>query len=217
MQGAPLLTCEGPFYLLLTDCVRTLRRLVPVHPRLSEVNELFARVGRPLPPDPEQSFVHGMAIVGRQLGDTISTVGLFDPDPTSGSVMLYAGWQVGGEPCGAPNEGYVPVPGQLLRAVVNDQRVAYTFWRIAGLRGPSFEGTCDKRIPRSRRFILQVSARDFEYWHEATPVVTATSLLCSVDQETIKGRIRGLSHRSRRSTTRRCAAAAKSSIRPRRH
>ena len=68
-------TCEAPFYLLLTDCVRTLRRLVPVHPRLSDVRELFARVGRPLPPDSRQSFVHGMAIVGRQPGDTISTVG----------------------------------------------------------------------------------------------------------------------------------------------
>ena len=69
--------------------------------------------------------MHGLAVTARQLGDTISTVGLFDPDPTSGSVMLYAGWQVDGECCGAPNEGYVPVPGQLLRAVVNDPPVAY--------------------------------------------------------------------------------------------
>jgi len=71
--------------------------------------------------------VHGTAVTARQQGDTISTVGLFDPDPTSGSVMLYAGWQVDGEYCGAPNEGYVPVPEQLLRAVVNDPTVAYWF------------------------------------------------------------------------------------------
>src|SRR5215472_9479164 len=121
-------SCEASFYLLLTDCVATLRRLLRVHPRLSEARELFARANKPLPEDPGQSFIHGMGVIARQPGDTISTVGLFDFDPTSGSVMLYAGWQVNGEPYGAPNEGYVPVPGQLLRAVVNDPRVAYSFW-----------------------------------------------------------------------------------------
>jgi len=126
-------TCDAPFYLLLTDCVRSLRQLVPVHPRLSEVRQLFARTSRSLPRDPGQSFMSGMAVIGRQAGDTISTAGLFDPDPMSGSVMLYAGWQLDGEPYGAPNEGYVPVPGQLLRAVVNDPRVAYAFWHpVAG-------------------------------------------------------------------------------------
>jgi hypothetical protein len=129
-------TCEAPFYLLLTDCVRSLRRLVPVHPRLSGVKELFARANKPLPPDPGQSFMHGMAVIARQTGDTISTVGLFDPDPMWGSINLYAGWQVDGEPFGAPNEGYVPVPGQLLRAVVHDPRVAYSFWLTAGAPTP---------------------------------------------------------------------------------
>jgi hypothetical protein len=129
-------TCNAPFYLLLTDCVRSLRRLVSVHPRLSEVKKLFARANKPLPPDPGQSFAHGMAVIGRQPGDTISTVGLFDPDPTSGSVTLYAGWHVVGEPVGAPNGGYVPVPGQLLRAVVHDPRVAYSFWLTAGSPTP---------------------------------------------------------------------------------
>jgi hypothetical protein len=126
-------TCDAPFYLLLTDCVRSLRRLVPVHPRLSEVKELFARTGRPLPQDSGQIFIPGMAVIARQPGDTISTVGLFDPDPMSGSVMLYAGWQVDGEAYGAPNDGSVPVPGQLLKAIVDDPRVAYSFWRTAGV------------------------------------------------------------------------------------
>jgi hypothetical protein len=121
--------CDAPFYLLMTDCVRSLRRLVPIHPRLCEVRQLFARTGESLPPDPRQVFISGMAILGRQAGDTISTVGLFDPDPTGGSIMLYAGWQVNGEPFGAPNEGYLPVPGQLLREVVNDPRVGFAFWR----------------------------------------------------------------------------------------
>jgi hypothetical protein len=129
-------SCEAPFYLLLTDCVRTLRHLVPVHPRLSEVKELFARLGRRLPPDPGQSFVHGMAIIERQPGDTVSTIALLDPNPAGGSITLYAGWQVDGEPHGAPNEGYVPVPGQLLRAVVHDARVAYSFWPRASAPTP---------------------------------------------------------------------------------
>jgi hypothetical protein len=94
--------CEAPFYLLLTDCVRTLRRLVPVHPKLSEVRELFVRIGRPLPPDPGKPFVHGMAVNARLPGDAISTVALLDPDPSGGLIMLHAGWQVNGDPCGAP-------------------------------------------------------------------------------------------------------------------
>ena len=73
-----------------------------------------------------------MAIFARQAGDAISTIGLMDPDPKSGSITFYAGWQVNGKSYGAPNEGYVPVPGQLLRAVVNDPWIAYWFWRNAG-------------------------------------------------------------------------------------
>ncbi len=125
-------SCEAPFYLLLTDCIRSLRRLVPVHLRLSEVKALFARAGKFLPLDPGQSFVHGMGVITRQSGDTISTVALIDPEPMEGSVVLHAGWQVNDEPFGAPNGGYVPVPGQLLRAVVDDPRVAYSFWLTAG-------------------------------------------------------------------------------------
>ena len=121
--------CDAPFYVLLTDCTRTLRWLVPVHPELSEVKFLFERIGAPLPRDPGRSFMNGMAVIGRQPGDKISTISLLDPDPTGGSVMLYAGWQVNGEPHGAPNDGYVPVPMQLLRAVVNDPEVADSLCR----------------------------------------------------------------------------------------
>ena len=124
-------SCEAPFYLLLTDCISTLRQLVAVHTMLSELRQLFARKDTSLPPDPGQPFSHGMAIFGRQAGDTISTIGLMDPDPQGGSITLYAGWQVNGEPYGAANEGYLPVPDQLLRAVVSDPRVAYWFWRDA--------------------------------------------------------------------------------------
>jgi hypothetical protein len=91
-------TCDAPFYLLLTDCIRSLLRLVPTHPKLTEVRELLARTNGSLPPDPGMRFRSGMAIFGRQPGDTISTVALLDPRPTGGSITLYAGWQVDGEP-----------------------------------------------------------------------------------------------------------------------
>jgi hypothetical protein len=129
-------TCEAPFYLLATDCIHTLRQLVPVHPMLAELRQLFARKGVSLPPDPGQPFEHGMAIFDRQAGDAISTVVLMDPDPMSGSITLYAGWRVDGEPYGAPNDGYVPVPNQLLRAVVSDPRYAYPLW-LSGTTSPT--------------------------------------------------------------------------------
>jgi hypothetical protein len=78
-------TCTAPFYVLLTDCVRTMRRLVPVRPELSEVKLLLERIGLSLPPDPGQSFVHEAAVIRRRPGDKISTIGLFDPNPMGGS------------------------------------------------------------------------------------------------------------------------------------
>jgi hypothetical protein len=95
-------TCTAPFYVLLTDCIQTMRRLVPTHPLLSEVKLLVERSGATLPPDPGHSFKHSMALAHREPGDAISTVGLFDPNPTGGSIMLYAGWQIDGEPMAPP-------------------------------------------------------------------------------------------------------------------
>jgi hypothetical protein len=124
--------CAAPFYVLLTDCVRTLRRLVPVEAALSEVNMLFERVGDHLPSDPGGAFVHGLAIMARQPGDRISTITQLDPNPAGGSIVLYAGWQVEGESYGAPHEGNAPVPMQLLRAVVYDPDIAYSLSRPVG-------------------------------------------------------------------------------------
>jgi hypothetical protein len=125
-------SCAAPFYLLLTDCLRTLLQLVPAHPDLAEVELLFERDRASLPPDPGQRFTHGIALSCRQAGDTISTVALLDPSPMGGSIMLYAGWQVEGESHGAPNDGYFPVPVQLLRAAVNDPEVASWLCRPVG-------------------------------------------------------------------------------------
>jgi hypothetical protein len=126
--------CTAPFYVLLTDCLRSLRRLVPVHPELSEVKFLFERSTTSLPTDPGLNFKHWMGVIPRHPGDKISTIALLDPNPTGGSIMFHAGWQVSGKPHGAPNDGYMPVPVQLLCAVVNDIGFAYSLsWRV----GPS--------------------------------------------------------------------------------
>ena len=124
--------CAAPFYLLLTDCVRTLVQKVPVHPDLIEVKKLFDSPGNALPPDPGQSFVPAMAFFDRLPGDTISTVGLMDPRPAVGSIFLYAGWEIDGQSHGAPNDGYLPVPVQMLRGVVNNPAVAYVLSRPVG-------------------------------------------------------------------------------------
>ena len=80
-----------------------------------------------------KALVEPMGIFGRQPGDTISTVGLLVPDPMAGSILLYAGWEIDGQPDGAPNDGFLPDPRQLLRAVANDPTVAYSFWHpVAG-------------------------------------------------------------------------------------
>jgi hypothetical protein len=123
----------APFYVLVTDCIRTLRQWVLTWPELAEVKKLFERYGASLPADPGQRFVPGMAVVPRRPGDTVSTVALLDPSPMAGSIALYAGWQVDGEPYGAPNDGYMPVPVQLLRAVVQDPVIAYSLSRPVGL------------------------------------------------------------------------------------
>lgn len=79
--------------------------------------------------------------IGRRLVpsgiQSLAVIGLFDPNPMGGSIMLYAGWQVDGEPDGAPNDGYTPVPVQLLRAVVHDPELAYSL--SSALHRPSIE------------------------------------------------------------------------------
>jgi hypothetical protein len=119
----------APFYVLLTDCVRTLRQRVFSHPELTEIKKLFERPGTALPPEPGHSFTPGMALFAREPGDAISTVALLDPSPFAGSIMLYAGWETDGQTHGAPNSGYLPVPVQLLRAVVYEPAVAYSLCR----------------------------------------------------------------------------------------
>jgi hypothetical protein len=122
-------TCGAPFYVLLTDCVRTLRKQLATHPSLVDVRRLFARNGGSLPPDPGKGVVPGMALFAREPSDMISTTLLHDRKPDVGSLMLYAGWRVADQAYGAPYDGYFPVPVSLLRAVAYEPAVAYSLGR----------------------------------------------------------------------------------------
>jgi hypothetical protein len=122
-------SCDAPFYVLLTDFVKTLRKHVSAHPGLSDVRRLFARTEGSLPPNQGRDFAHGIALFARQPGDAISTVLLMDPSPSAGSILLHAGWQVEGRPYGAPLDGYVAFPRQLLCTVANDPGAAYSLCR----------------------------------------------------------------------------------------
>jgi hypothetical protein len=48
--------CDAPFYVLLTDCIRTLRQRVPTCPELADIKQLFGRSGGSLPPDPGSPY-----------------------------------------------------------------------------------------------------------------------------------------------------------------
>jgi hypothetical protein len=119
-------TCAAPFYLLVTDCLRTLSELLPVHPELSELRSLYTRANIPWPSDPGRRFVPGIEIFSRQPGDTISTRWPDDEDPRGGSITLIAGWELDGQPFGAPihNTGYFWAPEALLQGILCDPRFA---------------------------------------------------------------------------------------------
>jgi hypothetical protein len=102
---------------------------VVAHPGLFDVRRLFARNGSSLPPDPGQAFAPGMAMFSRQPGDMISSVIVIDPKSAVGSLMLNAGWRMGGQAYGAPYDGYLPFPAALLRAVAYEPAVACSLCR----------------------------------------------------------------------------------------
>jgi hypothetical protein len=129
--------CSAPFYLLLTNCVRTMRKCVLHDPEFLEVRLLFERGrGDSLPPDPKRNFRRWLGLFEHPPGDTISGVGLSEPSANNKSIMLYAGWEIDGEPHGVPNCGYLPVPRELLRAVVTHPALSFVFWRESGVSGP---------------------------------------------------------------------------------
>jgi hypothetical protein len=121
--------CAAPFYLLVANCIRTLRHRVLHDPDFSQIKSLFERDPE-LPPDPGRTPKGCVCLFKRAPGDTIASVGIREVDgKLKGTpIMLYAGWQVDGQPYGAPSDGYLPVPGVLLRQLIADPGISDYFW-----------------------------------------------------------------------------------------
>lgn len=126
--------CDIPFYMLLTDCVRTMRTQIADRPELRELKDLVTRTGLALPSDPFPAFKHGIILIPRESGDSVSTIFLNNPNPNEGSVGLYAGWSINGSREGAPNSGFLPVPLQFLDAAIKEPEIALWIWRPTGPR-----------------------------------------------------------------------------------
>jgi hypothetical protein len=126
--------CDVPFYMLVTDCVLSAFEQIPVRPELKEVKALLERAGSLDGARPARRFQHGIILLPREPGDTISTIFLNNPNPKEGSVGLYAGWSVNGQRDGAPNNGFVPVPMQFLQAASEDAGIAMWLWKPVGVR-----------------------------------------------------------------------------------
>ncbi|MBS4004943.1 MAG: hypothetical protein KGZ91_16340 [Afipia sp.] len=126
--------CDTPFYMLLTDCVRTMRTQIADRPELRELKDLVTRTGLALPSGPFPAFKHGIILIPRESGDSVSTIFLNNPNPNDGSVGLYAGWSINGSREGAPNNGFLPVPLQFLDAAIKEPEIALWIWRPTGPR-----------------------------------------------------------------------------------
>jgi hypothetical protein len=126
--------CDAPFYILVTDCVQTMRPQIDFRPELHDAKRLLERRGIDLPRGPFAPFKHGIVLIAREPGESVSTIFLDNPNPHEGSVGLFAGWTVNGVRDGALNGGFVPVPQQFLNAVLQDPQIAIWIWRPTGAR-----------------------------------------------------------------------------------
>ena len=126
--------CDIPFYMLLTDCVQTAGPQIAARPELKEANMLLQRTGAKMTEGPTRSFQHGIVLIPREPGDSVSTAHFQNPSPTQGSIALYAGWSVNGTRMGAPNDGFLPVPLQFLSGACENPEMALWVWKPVGFR-----------------------------------------------------------------------------------
>jgi hypothetical protein len=114
-------SCAAPFYLLLTNCLRTLRKTIVSDDRLQEARQLVERTGHRWPTGSIAPFQHAMFVFPRKAGDRIS-MALVHGGLGGGSIMLCAGWVEGGRSYGAPD--ILPVPMPLVGAVIYDPQLS---------------------------------------------------------------------------------------------
>lgn len=126
--------CDIPFYMIVTDCIKTMQEQLMVRPELAEAKRLFLQAGGTSQTRPVRDFQHGIVLVPREPMDTASTVFLNNPNPRQGSVGFYAGWAVAGVRHGAPNDGFLPVPAQFLSIALRDPQIATWIWKPVGTK-----------------------------------------------------------------------------------
>lgn len=126
--------CETPFYMIITDCIKTMFAQLDTRPELHEAKRAFVKSGGVQPTIPIRPFQHGIVLIPREVTDTASTVSLWNPNPNQGSVSFYAGWTVDGTRQGTPNDGYLPVPRQFLVTSLQDPQMAMWIWRPVGAK-----------------------------------------------------------------------------------
>jgi hypothetical protein len=123
--------CAAPFYLLVANSIYTLSHRILHDPDFSQIKLLVERErGGQLLPDPGLKQTCWLSLLKRAPGDTIASVGVSDVDGKLKltPIMLFAGRQVNGQPYGAPNDGYLPVPGVLLRRLIANPADSDAFW-----------------------------------------------------------------------------------------
>lgn len=122
-------SAKAPFYLLATDCVIDAHARVTQDPAFSA---LKAKLDGPAAPPDTPRFRHGLMLFARDEADRIKTRVMEDADPNRGSVMLLAGWMEDTEPQGVSNDGFVPVPEQLVHKLISDPAVLQWLTRPMG-------------------------------------------------------------------------------------
>lgn len=126
--------CDVPFYIVVTDCVKSMPSQIESREQLAPLREVLQGYGELVLEKGLREFQHGIVLVPRSSGETISTVFLSNPNVNEGSIGFFAGWKVGDVREGAPNDGFVPVPLQFLKAACKDPQIAMWIWKPAGVQ-----------------------------------------------------------------------------------
>ncbi|UYN94372.1 MAG: hypothetical protein KIT25_20405 [Enhydrobacter sp.] len=110
----------APFYLLVTDCHRTLAEDGVRHPALAVVRDRVEEAMRSENLPPTERFRWAVIALPRMERDRVPHTIIENPRPDRGSFVLYAGWVEDGEMRGGPTSGYVPIPKQFLQVAATD-------------------------------------------------------------------------------------------------
>jgi hypothetical protein len=110
----------APFYLVVTDCYRTLAEEGVRDPALAPVRDRIVEAIRYGDSVPAKRFQWAVFALPRFEGEKVPHTMVEDPRPDRGSIVLYAGWTEDDDWKGGAPSGYVPVPKQFLQVAVSD-------------------------------------------------------------------------------------------------